>query len=148
MRAVRNAHMTVRATSSDITTKSAPMSGIGGPQTSEERPAAVAREIPQMVRTNGAHRRRQKHVSTTTKLRSPHSSCVTVSTFWPTVRERGSWRNPPESACQASHRRNSMAEARRPRRTTGWRLNGSSSSPHGLRYAPSGYWWADGTAPL
>ena len=113
MRAVRNAHMTARATSSDIATKSTPMSGIGGPQTSEEKPAAVARVMPQMVRTGGAQRRHQKQMSTTSKLSSPHSSCVRVSTFWPTVRERGSWRNPPESACQASHIRNNRAPSQK-----------------------------------
>jgi hypothetical protein len=30
------------------------MSGIGGPQTSEEKPAAVARAMPQMVRSGGS----------------------------------------------------------------------------------------------
>jgi hypothetical protein len=65
------------------------MRGIGKPQTSEERQAAVAKEMPQKVRTGGAQRRRQKEVSTTSKLKSPHSTCTTVSTFWPTVRERG-----------------------------------------------------------
>jgi hypothetical protein len=113
------AHMTARATSSDIATKSNPMSGIGGPHTNEERPAAVASEIPQTIRTGGAHRRLQKHVSTTSRLSNPHTIWITVSTFWPTVRERGSWRNPPRSACPASHIRNSTAQARRPRRTTG-----------------------------
>jgi hypothetical protein len=66
------------------------MSGIGGPQTREDKPAAAAREIPQTVRTGEAQRRLQKQVSTTSKPKSPHSTCVTVSTFWPSVRERDS----------------------------------------------------------
>jgi hypothetical protein len=46
------------------------------------------------------------------------------------VRARGSCRNAPESACQASHRRKSAVKARRLRRTTGRVLNRFSSSPH------------------
>jgi hypothetical protein len=128
-----------RAISSATITKSPPMSGIVGPQTNEERPATIAREIPQRVRTNEADWRCQKHVSATSKLRTPHSTCITVSTFWPIVRERGNWRNPPESAFQASKMRNSKVHAKKPRRTTGRRLNGSSLWwPNGLRYPQVG----------
>ena len=123
-----------RATSSATITKSPPMSGIVGPQTNEEMPATIAREIPQRVRTSEADWRCQKQVSATSKLRTPHSTCITVSTFWPIVRERGNWRNPPESAFQASNMRNSKVHANKPRRTTGRRLNGSSLCwPNGMR---------------
>jgi len=87
MRAVRNDQLMARAASSVIATRSTLMNGIGGPQTNEERPADVAKENPQSVRISGANWRCQKHVSATNKLKIPHSTCVTVSTFWPTVRE-------------------------------------------------------------
>lgn len=49
------AHKMALDTNSAIATKSAPTSGIGGPQTREERPAAVVRERPHKVPTGLVH---------------------------------------------------------------------------------------------
>ena len=85
MRVERNNPFTARTKSRAMATKSIPMNGIGGPQTNAERPAEVAREIPQRLRISGADWRCLKHVSATSKLKVPHPTCVAVSIFWPAV---------------------------------------------------------------
>jgi len=114
----RSSQMIAIATSSDPAAKPSPMINIGGPQASEERPAAVISERVQATRTGRFHRRQRKHVSTLSRLRSPHASCTAVSNRCPSVRERGIWRKPPKSACQASTSNSSVALARRMRRRT------------------------------
>ena len=89
--------------SSPAPAKSALTHGMDGPQTSAERPAARLSETLHARRTADCQRCPQKVVSRTSKLRKPLSICTAVSTLWPVVRERGIWRNPPESVFQASH---------------------------------------------
>ena len=107
--------MIASARSSAPAAKTSPTISDGGPQTTDERPAAVVSEMAQAARTGGPHRRHRKHVSTPIKLRSPPANCTVVSTRWPSVWDRGSWWSPPESAAQATVIRSSMALARRMR---------------------------------
>jgi hypothetical protein len=79
--------MIASATSSAAAPKTSPMISDGGPQPTEERPAAVVSEMAQAARTGGPHRRYRKHVSTLSRLRSPHASCAVVSTRCPSVRD-------------------------------------------------------------
>ena len=120
----RSSRMIATAMSSDPAAKTSPTLSDGGPQTSEEIPAAADSETAQAARTGGPHRRHQKLVSTLSKLSTPHASCTAVSTCWPNVTERGSWWSPPESVSQATVSRSSAAPARRKRRTPGRRFLG------------------------
>ena len=122
--------MIASAMSSAAPAKTSPMLSDGGPQTTEERPAAVVSEMAQAARTGGPHRRHRRHVSTLSRLRSPHASCTVVSTRWPSVRDRGICWIPPESVAQASAIRSSVAPARRMRRMTGRRLKRCPSRPN------------------
>gem|GEM_PF-6911003 len=112
-----SAHRVTRATKSAIPAKTSAVSGIGGPQTSDERPAAVTSEIVQATRIGVDHLRHQKYVNTVNRLSNPHASCIIVSTCCQTVLERGNWRTPPTTAPHASTRRNSMMQTNRNRRT-------------------------------
>ena len=47
--------------------------------------AVVTSEMVQATRTGRFQRRRRKHVSTLSRVRSPHASCTAVSNFCPSV---------------------------------------------------------------
>ena len=59
-RAARSAQLVACTTRRAIAIKSTPICGMGGPQTIDERPAAVVREIPQIARTAGSQLRQRK----------------------------------------------------------------------------------------
>ena len=65
------------------------MIGMGGPQTKEERPATATSVIAQATRTGLAQSCHQKLVKMVNIQRTPKASCITVSTCWPMVFDRG-----------------------------------------------------------